>query len=264
MSNVEHMLALNALEQPKSSQSIVDLPCGYLDDEDCLHTEVELRELSGNEEDLLFSKTIASHKKMSALLGRCIKRVGTITDPGVIAMIPKHLLIGDRVFLMFALRRLSMGDDYPFKINCPECGDINPFTVDLADLDVQKMKDPKKRVYQAELPSKTSVTFRLLSGADEERLAKYTKDDKLSYALALRIEVLNGKPATIKDLKALSMRDRDQIRAIMDEYDGGVDTTLEMTCGHCGADFEDEVDPGQPGFFFPSMTQKKLKNRSST
>lgn len=264
MSSVEQMRALSALEEPKSSQGIVDLPCGYLDESDVLHTEVELKELTGEEEDLLFSKTIPNHKKMSALIGRCIKRIGTITDRGRIAMLSSQLLIGDRVFLMFALRRLSMGDQYPFRVNCPECGMVNNFTIDLGSLEIQKMEDPAKRVFSVKLKSGSEVTFRLLNGTDEEALASYRKDDRLSFALQRRIEMLNGKPPSLKDVKSMSMRDRDELRAIMDGHDGGIDTTLEMTCSYCAAEFEDDVDPSQPGFFFPSMTQKKLRSKSST
>jgi hypothetical protein len=265
MSTTEQVLVLNSLEEPKSTQGLLELPCGYLDDEGNLHTELELSELTGNEEDMLASRTVPTHKKMGVLIGRCVKRIGDVTDKGKLAAIANKLTVGDRVYIMFGLRRITLGDSYPFRATCPRCNVESMFQVSMADLDIQKMPEPEKRIYDYELPSGATVRFRIMTGLDEERLAQFKKlADKLSMALLVRIELLGGKPPTMKDIKDMSMRDRDALRAYMDEVDGGVETELEMGCPNCGAEFEEQIDPGQPGFFFPSMTRRKSKTKSST
>lgn len=253
-------LLLNELERPKSSLGVFELPCGYLDEEGVLHREVELSELTGNEEDLLASPTIPVQRKMGLLIGRCIKRLGTITDRGKIAMISEQLTIGDRVFLLFALRRITLGDSYPFKITCPTCNKESMHNVDMAELRVQPMNEPEKRIYDVTIPSGKTVRFKIMTGEDEGKLSKIKKlEDKLSVALLVRVELLNGKPPTLDDIKGLTIKERDDLRAMMDECDGGIDTTVETSCPLCSSEFETEIDAGQAGFFFPQTQRKRLK-----
>lgn len=261
----QQIVLMNELEKPKSTQGLFVLPCGYIDDDGALHNEVELKELTGNEEDMLASRTIPAHKKMGFLIGRCVRRLGTITDQGRLAAIAGDLTIGDRTFLIFALRRITLGDMYPFKVGCPVCSKISTYQIDMADLETKFMPTPEKRIYDDKLPSGKTVRFRILVGRDEEQLGKAKNvDDKASLALLLRLELIDGKPPTMADVKNLSMRDRDALRVLVDDVDGGVETGLELSCPSCGAEFEDDVDAGQAGFFFPSMTQKRSKTRSST
>jgi len=261
----EAMLIANKMEDAKSSQGVFDLPCGYIDPDGELHIEVEIGEITGHEEDMLASRTTPDYKKMGVLIGRCIKRLGSITDRGKLAALTSDLTIGDRTFLIFAIRRVTLGDEYPFKITCPSCDEERLYNMDLSELEIQDMPDRMKRSYDVELPSGKSVTFRIMTGKDEEKLAKVKNfDNKVSMALAVRIEALEGKPPTLKDIKDLGLRDRDFLRGYFDEVDGGVDTTMEITCSSCGHDFEDELNPAQSGFFFPSATRKNSKRRYST
>lgn len=266
MSNVvQSALLVNEMERPKSTQGVFDLPCGFLDEEGTLHTEVELSEMGGNEEDLLISTATPNQKKMSLLIGRCVRRIGSITDRGKIAMIADRLTVGDRTFILFALRRVALGDAYPFKATCHSCRKEDMYMVDMSELEVRPMKDPHKRIFDGQLPSGKMMRFRVMTGEDEAKLGKVKLiEDKLSMSMLLRMELLDGKPPTLDDIKRMSLRDRDAARALFEENDGGVDTTLDMQCRQCGAEFQDEVDPGQPGFFFPSTTQRRSRARSSS
>jgi len=266
MTTTEQMMTLAELEVPKSPMGFLELPCGYLDPEGVLHRDVELSELTGHEEDMLSSTSVPSYKKMGLLVGRCVKRIGTITDAGQIAALADKLTVGDRVYLMFALRKITLGSDYPFRATCPSCKQESLFRVNLDRLDVQKMKTPEVRIYSGMLPSsKKPITYRVLTGNHEEQMAQLrNKDDAISASLWMRLESLDGKPPTLPEVKALSMRDREHIRVVCDEVDGGVDTSIDMHCLKCGHEFVEEVDASQPGFFFPSMTLRKSKTRSST
>jgi hypothetical protein len=259
------MVIANKMEDAKSSIAVHDLPCGYIDSDGELHTEVELTEITGHEEDMLASNSTPDYKKMTVLIGRCIKRIGSITDRGQIAAIASELSIGDRTYLIFAIRRVTLGDDYPFKVKCPSCEEEGLYNIDLSELEIQEMADPKTRVFDVDLPSGKSCRFRIMTGKDEERLGKIKRlDDKLSMSMAVRMESLQGTPPTLKDVKGLGLRDRDFLRTKFDEVDGGVDTTIEIACSACGHEFEDELNPGQSGFFFPSATRKNSKRKSST
>ena len=267
MSQRDHVLETihqASVDKPKSTQGVFELPCGYLDPEGQLHTEVEVREITGHEEDLLGSKSVPHHKKIGLLVSRCITRIGDITDPGKIAVLANELTVGDRVFLMFAIRRTSLGDEYPFRNTCPECGYKGLFNLDLSELEVKKMTDPRKRIFDSVLPSGKSVRFRPLQGKDEETLAKASSsNDAMTLAILARLEMLDDAPPTLVAVKNLGLQDRNFLRSAFDDIEGGVDTTLDMQCPSCMAEFEQELEVGQAGFFSPSSVQKGSKKRSS-
>lgn len=245
------------VDQPKSSVGVFELPCGWVDREGNLHTEVQVREITGYEEDMLASKTVPSHKKIGQLIAQCLVRVGSVTEPGKIALIAEELTVGDRVFLMFAIRRTSLGDEYPFRDQCPECKYKGIFNLDLADLEVKQMEDRSKRVFDITLPSGKKAQFRPLVGKDEEKLSKATNsNDAMTLAILLRLEMLDDEAPNVRLVKSLGLKDRNALRAAFDKVEGGVNTTLDMQCSNCGAEFERELDVGQAGFFFPSSVQK--------
>jgi hypothetical protein len=264
MTNVaDNAKIISGLENAKSSQTLVELPCGYLDAEG-VYKDVELREMTGNEEDLLASSAIPHHKKISALLSRCITRIGPYTDKGKIASIVQDLLLGDRIFLLFAVRRLTLGDEYPFRARCDSCNKEGSYLVDLSDLTIQEMPDPSKRIFDVELPSGIVVRFRCLTGRDEEESNKRPdNENRASVQIFTRVELINGQVPSMASIKNLSSRDRDFLRAKMEEVDGGVDTALELQCQFCNAEWSEDIEIGQPGFFFPSRVKKKLKLKSS-
>lgn len=260
-------LQQSKVDDPKGTHGIFELPCGYLDEAQVLHQEVHVREITGVEEDMLGSKSIPNYKKIGSLISACIVRLGTITDRAVLNTIAEKLTVGDRIFLMFAIRRVSLGDEYPFRSVCPNenCKYKGLFTLDLSDLDIKKMPTPEKRIYDVTLPSGARLRFRPLVGKDEEELAKArTVSEGRSLSLFLRTLMINDLPPTIEGVKALSMRDRNALWDAMQEVEGGVETTMDMQCPKCLEEFEQELNVGQMGFFFPSSVQKPSKTKSST
>jgi hypothetical protein len=251
------------IETPKSAVGIYELPCGVVSPEGNLIQEVQVREMTGREEDLLASAKMPPVKKINALLCACTERVGHITDKQTIAQIISGMTQGDRVFLLMAIRRASLGDELPLEQECPSCEQMGYYIQDLSELNVKPMKDPMKRSYEVALPSGKTVKFRSGNGADEERLSKVADDEKPSFMLLCRTEAINGKAPTIHDIKGLSFRDRQALRDAFEENDGGVDTAIDMTCSHCGHTFKTEVELGSQGFFFPDRAQKSLKQKYS-
>lgn len=252
------------LDTPKSSTQMGELPCGYIDAGGTLHTEVVVREITGAEEDILAARKVKIGKKMNELLGRCLQRVGTITDRSEIMRSVAEMTLGDRVYLMFLIRRATLGDAYPFEVQCGSCGKKSDFVVDLSTLEISKPKDPKKRVFDVSLPSGRTARFRVATGKDEEKLTDAMEGmDSLSQALLIRLELLDGKPPTMEALKAMGLRDRAFLRDQFIDQEGGVETDVEAECAKCGNEFRATVDVGQAGFFFPSGTRRGLKKRSS-
>lgn len=251
------------LETPKSTVGVYELPCGYIDPHGALHVEVQLREMTGREEDLLASSKMSPQKKINALLASCTERIGNITDKAQIASTIMQLTQGDRVFLLIALRRTTLGDELPMEEECPSCKAKSNHIADLGTLDIKKLPDPMRRVFDLTLPSGKQVRFRLANGNDEERVAKVPDEEKPSMMLLTRLEVFNGKPPTMQDVKSLGWKDRQALRAAFEDNDGGVDSSMEVSCPACGHTFKRDLDLGARGFFFPDRVQRDLRTKSS-
>lgn len=257
--NLAATLVENQISEPKSSLGLFELPCGYLDPDGELHTEIKAREITGHEEDMLANPKIKSNKKLNELITRCVERIGRITDKGQLSQVVLDLTVGDRLFAIFAIRRVTVGDHYTYEVKCPECAAINRVTVDLGDLDVKKMPDPTQRLFKVVLPrSKKEVVYTPMTGRGEDKLSSLAKrkEDTLSLALLMRITEIDGQKPTLKGVKDLSSADRVYLRDHFDKVEGGVDTTIELDCPECFAEFKEDLDVSQAGFFFPTAAQE--------
>lgn len=261
--NLAQTVYENQQQDARGSLDYFELPCGYLDPEtNTVHKKVILREMTGEEEDLLASGKLPFKQRMDALIGSCITKIGEIDNKRRISALVPDLLLGDRTYLFFSIRRASLGDEFPFRERCPNCEVDSTYPFDLSQLKVTPMVTPEKRIFEAKLPSGKQVRFKCLCGRDEERRDKFSKMlSELSLQIFLRIVDIDGKPPSPTDVKMLSMRDRDHLRFEFATIDGGVETTIEMTCKMCGHDYSREIDPAQPGFFSPSAVQQIWKRR---
>jgi len=247
----------NQLEDKESPVGACVLPCGYLDDEGAIYTEAVVREITGEEEDMLSSRSVPNDSKMNELISRCVTSIGPFTERPKLRKIVKELTVGDRIFLIFAIRRVTLGDVYPFQAGCTSCGDVSLYQVNLSKLEVKEMEDPKVRVFDDVLPSGKKVRFHAMTGEGEEKLAKVAKkrkNDHLSLSILMRVDMLDGSPPSLQDLKRLGMRDRNYLRDQFDKREGGVDTTMELQCPGCGNEFKTELAVDARNFFFPSQT----------
>ena len=261
---LEAVVVQQQMSVPKSTCGIFELPCGYLAPEGELIHEVKVREITGVEEDMLAAKNIPGGKKITQLLGNCLERLGPMTDKPMLVRCARDLLIGDRAFLMMAIRRVTLGDAFPFTLECPKCEKESMYTVDLSTLDIRKMPDPKKRVYEDTLPNGKTVRWHCMTGKEEEVIAKFGPQDALSASILARLDTINGGPVVMPMMKAMSMLDREWLRSRFDDVEGGIDTTIQHTCPNCGRDFEDQLDVGQTGFFFPSRILKRSNKSTSS
>jgi hypothetical protein len=250
---------VNSLLDPKSSKGVYTLPTGYLDEAGKLHSVAEVREMTGEEEDLLASRNTDPVHKINTIMARCVTRIGEVTDPGQISSAVLDLPVGDRMFLLFAIRQVTLGDEYPFTTTCPEekCGKSAVYTVLVSSIDVKNAPDPAKRLFEGILPrSKKTFTYKMLTGRDEASVAAENSKDALSIAMKRRIVSIDGKEATLEAIKAIGLADRGYIRACFEKIDGGIDTSMDMVCKFCDHSFKTDLDISQAGFFFPSAVTK--------
>jgi hypothetical protein len=260
MSSKESLIIESQIADPKSSLGCFELPCGLLLPDGTLVRSVKVREITGVEEDMLASKKTPPTKKMGELLTGCTLAIGEETDPKELRKLVSQLLVGDRVFLLLSIRRVSLGEIYPFKEKCPQCEVISLYDIDLSTLETKQMVDPTKRSYEVVTSKGTTVRWHPMDGLGEERLSVLqTEEDKITLALLVRIDMIGDQPPSIHRIKKMGMRERTEIRDSFQEAEGGVDTTMEFTCPKCNNEFKGELDIGQQGFFFPSAVKKDSK-----
>lgn len=282
--------------QPEAG--VYNLVGGYIDRDGELHKEVEIEAMGGEEEDLLGNRRIPIVLRLNSILSRVVKRLGTITDRGLIARAVSDMPLGTRQHLLIAMRVtshwLSEKDLYKFQARCPRCRKEDDYTINLLALEHYEPEDPSKQLYEVELPyAKVKAEWRVLPGEWDHALDilgrnKEFASDFLTHAIMARIVSVNGEKIDLsitdvltpdKKKVKLSKRaqqvmkwakkaksvDRDTLRASFLEHEPGVDTDIECECKNerCGATFTVPLDLGQESFFFPQTTSMRSKTRSS-
>jgi hypothetical protein len=208
-----------------------------------------LRELTGVEEELLTNpRLLRTGEALNQVLRNCLVQLDESTD--VSARDVLDLLAGDRLFLLVKLRQISLGDEVMLSLICPNsgCQATSVVPVNLEDLPITPY--PTEREFTTALPgSGVMVRFVPLDGHKEVRLAALPEAD-LTHAMLIRILEIDGAPPTKKSVTALSMKDRQALRAAMLATDGGIETTVTTTCPRCGTPIATRVE-GAPNFLFP-------------
>ena len=213
--------------------------------------EIELREMTGAEEELLTNqRLIRTGDAVNQVLKNCIVRLGDNDEPTVKDVL--DLLSGDRLFILVRLRQISLGDEVELELTCPNtaCRAANAVTVNLDELEVTPYGE--EREFAFTLPgSGGKVRFGYLDGHKEKRLAAL-KEPSISSAMLIRIIDVDGAPPTKKIMNDMSMRDRGALRQEMLRVDAGVDTTVETDCQSCGTRIRTRLE-AEPGFLFPGV-----------
>lgn len=242
------------------------LPGGYVDDNGRLQREVGLAPLSGREEEFLAAQRApAGAVLVTALLSRCVSRIGTVSP--VSEDVARRLLVADRQYLLLKLREATFGDQVQATVQCPwaDCGKKVDIDFSLADIPVRETED-KGPLYTRELSAEATlrseggeeyreVTFRLPDGEDQERVAPLVGENEpgaLALLLARCIHsigpVQNPGPELIGRLPPLA---RLEIERQMEIVAPQVDLTLEANCPECGREFALPFDLQE--FFFAEL-----------
>jgi len=249
-------------EAGKSSQAVLYLPSGYLDEEGKVHTEIVIREMDGRDEDLLANQKIPVTNRLGKMVENCIISIGPYNQKTEgWSDIVKSLPVVDRVWILLQIRVLTVGPIYSAKVQCPnpECGKYSQQNTDLNDFKVTGITEAEKRSYSGILPkSKKSYVCKVMTGADETKLSKLAQknsEDLISLMISVRLLSLDGKPApSIAELKSLSLKDRQHLRNEFKKHEGEIERTIECTCPYCDTEFQSEIEFDHQGFFFPSET----------
>lgn len=182
----------------------------------------------------------------------------------------KNVLCGDRVYASIQIRILMYGDTFSFPAQCGDQRCRKPFPywhTDLVnDLTVKKLSPEDLESFkngnrfEAHFPDGRQFHFKLLTGADEVKIAKFgTQAKAFIPSLVSRIHDIDGVPEgglrKFFESEGAEMQ-FDALRA-MDEHDCGVDTATFIECPECGWSREVQIPFGEGGFFVPNRAVQK-------
>lgn len=261
---------------------VFELPNAICTDHGQWVREIELAEMTGEEEDILADQTRVVGKgklarradqRMTEILSRCTVRMGDWTRPdgkdrfnapNFFVKAWENAYTNDRAFSIIKLRQVSLGDTMRIEETCPACNkELKRVVIDLNDLEAHPIEfevacQTRRKVV---LPkSQHVVTWRAFTGKDEvllEEIQATRKGDILSAVLQARVVEVNNLPVpnVLEYVQRMSQRDRRFLSQHIDESEGGLDTSVSITCDNCGHEFSRQLNVGHKSFFFPSEVE---------
>lgn len=247
------------------------LPCGYVDPDGKVHNIVVIRQMTGEEEDMMANDNLAVNERVSQILRACCQKIGSVTDPKIIKGaleddddLPEGALsvtAADRLAMLLFLRIVSIGNVYRYDPTCPKCDKTTKNeAINLSELEIKYVADPTKRVGKVRLPkSGVAVSLKILTAKGEGEVTRLNPNQSNARTLALiaRIVDIGGKPlpdhfAGINLIKQMPYKDRIYLRSVFDIMEGAIDSEIEVVCSKadCGQLYKFSLDLGQV-FFSP-------------
>jgi hypothetical protein len=227
------------------------LPGGYADAAGRIHREAEVTAMTGREEEMLAGADCSgSAALVTALLARCVRRIGDIAP--VTPDVARGLLVADRQFLLLKIREATFGTTVRSSIPCPwpACGRRIDVEFDTTAIPVTESAD-KGPVYPMTLDPDDGVTdgerihrelaFRLPDGKDQELLSPLLERNDavalsgLLHRCITRVGPYSPPPPEL--VTRLSPRARQAVERRMSELAPQLDLTMESTCPECGRDY---------------------------
>ena len=184
------------------------------------------------------------------------------------------VLQGDRLFVLLRIRALSYDPEYEFSVPCDNraCRAGIHWAVDLRELPVKPLPEESRKLFlsgnrfETVLPqANRKVTFKLLTGADERRMAKLRKsasEQPLATLLNYRLESIEGVEPGDKEnfIEDLGMADVSFLLGEFERVDCGVETQIEIECPECQGVMTIDL-PFDRSFFLP-VSRKQARSDS--
>lgn len=227
---------------------------------------------------------------MNQIILNCLVRVGTIQDKEVLADVVRKMPAVDRMIILIALRRCSVDDIFTIRMKPPGVSELKTYDIDLSKLERREMEDPSVRQFTHVLESTgRTVVWHVMDGEDETWLSdvqeRLKEKDRMTLQILARVEKVDDVPfergswdrksrqldarlkTSLQNAKALTLRERNELRTLFDDHEGFFDTTLELDYTDDDGkprSFKAEIPLGDKDFFFPRGASRNSKTNSST
>ena len=234
---------------------------------------LEIKHMTAKEEDILSSQSLI---RKGLAIDRMLQSVLINKDVQV-----KDLLIGDKNALTVAARVTGYGADYVTKVTCPACSTEQEFDFDLTDVDMtgasfdreelneqlEGVEITDNNTFLVDLPkSEHQVELKMLTGADEDKLTKFQKQNEktkgkiqTSTVLTDTLKSIITSVSGIKDRKQINQfvdnmpaMDSRYLRGVYQKLIPNIDMTQTFSCSECDHEQDLEV-PVTTDFFWPQQ-----------
>lgn len=235
----------DVLEIGEPPELVVDLPGGFYDPfTQTVRVSAEVREMTGEDEEAL--ARIDPVKNLSKFYDELLKRCLVSIDGEPVPVV-SALLMGDRDFLLVAIRRVTYGDEMEFTMLCPKCGENGPVTVHLSkDIPVVLDESPEKRTHSVTLRAGVAEV-RFPTGEDQSMvLAKSsakTVPEMNTLLLSRVVETIDGNLVDAGKIRRLSSRDRKALMTFLSDKNPGLRVgAVKVPCSACGFELPLSLD----------------------
>jgi len=226
-----------------------------------LAEEVEVKQMTASEEDILTSRSlIRNGKAVDMVVSSCLVDKTIVVD---------DLLTGDKNAILMALRVNAYGTDYKLDVTCPTCSEetkAHPFdlnSLEMKTLDIKPLEEGTNR-FSYITESGIELEFRfftngLVKQVTEEqsqikRVSGQAVDKNVTASLKTYIISIGGnknKADIYRYVEIMPARDSRTLRRFIDENEPDLTMKQEFDCPHCGNTNEVDV-PISAEFFWPS------------
>jgi len=257
---------------------LIKLPNGLLDGQDHFRF-AEIDELRGKQQNYLVDKdlVVGNIGHVPRILEDMILSLQTeqgLKWKGKISDAVHKLTAGDLETVLIKVRENTYGPRFYHEAQCPHCEAKNKnLRLDLDKLEIDEMpveemiKDKKvelpkskmivelKPLYMNDLfeilkitdkKQKTLITSLLTVSMKSLAVPVDTKAESIEYDVKDRINEKDTETIPASDLMYL----QDKVKDF--KLEGGIDTTVEVTCSECSKDFSFKLNVYEPGFFDPT------------
>lgn len=207
------------------------------------YREAEVNELNGADEEALAAAGTNPFRVFETLLLRGVRTVGNEVMDRKLA---GELLIGDREYLVMAIRRATFGDDLEFEeLPCPHCEELVDLTVPLGAIPFTHLDDPEQTEFGVPLRGGDTAIVRLPTGEDQaavmaiksDNVAK--KDSEILGRCVLRIRHADGTETKRPTATSLGMASRKTVlQFLTDTQPGPRYNDFSFTHETCGKEVD--------------------------
>lgn len=239
---------------------VLNLVAGYKDEEGTVHTEVEIREMNGLDEEDIQKSDIRSNigRVVTRLLANCVIRIGTLEKTSFKAAkwesIMQGLFLGDRDLLMMEIRKFSYGDEVEVPFKCPHCNQTGKHIMEWNEIEIRPVNgdpfsipfDLKKGVKTEDGERITSGSLRLPNGQDQELLDGVARKNlgQANTALITRcVTSLGDIKIGARVFKEMVTVDREAVITAISDNNFGPDFKQEIDCPSCSEKLDIGVHP---------------------
>ena len=267
---------------------------GFIDQDGKLNNEVQLRAITGREEDIIANMNASNIvPSMNELMVSCTERIGSITGKEEIRNAILNMPSGSRTHLLICIRVVSHWDvnkdTYVVEAKCPACRHAGHYSFSLMEIEQYDWEEPKME-HEVVLPgSKKKVVWHVMTGVRDEMsmmLSSIRGMNPVTAAMMVRIKEIDGKdcwldssdvsgqPGRVRlskkakwllnELSSWTIAHRDFIRAEFLDHEPSVETEVDFMCENCGEEFSADLNIASASFFFPQVTSRRWKRKRSS